>query len=121
MKNLGITLLLLICSVCVAFTGGLFVGRNANHAQIQISVINPPATGGLPSGNSESATQPMNINTATVAQLEQLPGIGPSLAQKIVAYREENGAFSSVGELVNVSGIGTGKLESILNLITVGG
>ncbi|MBU4175286.1 MAG: ComEA family DNA-binding protein [Actinobacteria bacterium] len=61
----------------------------------------------------------ININTATADQLEELPGIGPSLAQRIVDYRRKNGAFSSIDELDNVEGIGSGKLESIRDLVTI--
>ncbi len=61
----------------------------------------------------------MNINTANAGQLEELPGIGPSLAQRIVDYRRKNGTFSSIDELDNVEGIGSGKLESIRDLVTI--
>lgn len=121
MKNPGMSFLLLICGLCVAFTCGLFVGRNINAAPVQISTVtNPPVPTDTSSG-SESVGQRININTATALQLEQLPGIGPTLAQKIIDYRDANGPFASVGELLNVSGIGAGRLEDILDLITIGG
>ena len=50
-----------------------------------------------------------------------LPGIGEVLAERIVAYREENGNFSSPEELLNVEGVGKKRLEEILDLITIGG
>ena len=121
MKNPGITILLLTCGLCLAFTGGLFVGRNVNAAPVQISTVNPSPVPTDTSADSGSAEQRIDINTATAAQLEQLPGIGPSLAQKIIDYRDANGAFTSVGELLNVPGIGTGRLEDILSFITIGG
>jgi competence ComEA-like helix-hairpin-helix protein len=62
---------------------------------------------------------PININTATAELLEQLPGIGPKTAQRIVEYREAHGRFSSVDELMNVKGIGPKKLEQIRPLATV--
>ena len=62
---------------------------------------------------------PININTATAELLEQLPGIGPRTAQRIVEYREAHGRFSSVDELMNVKGIGPKKLEQIRPLAVV--
>ena len=61
----------------------------------------------------------ININTATEAELESLPGIGPSLAQKIVEWRETHGPFLKPEEIIQVSGIGQSKLEQIMDLITV--
>jgi len=64
-------------------------------------------------------TVKMNINTAKAPELEDLPGIGPSLAQEIIEYRQRNGPFSSIEDLLNVSGIGPAKLEQIKDLIVV--
>lgn len=61
----------------------------------------------------------ININEATQTELETLPGIGPSIALKIISYREENGKFSSVEDIKNVSGIGDNKFENIKELICV--
>jgi competence protein ComEA len=60
----------------------------------------------------------ININTATESQLEQLPGIGPSLASKLVEYRLQHGLFQEAEELLLVSGIGPAKLDQIRDLIT---
>lgn len=69
---------------------------------------------------SESTkTSKININTATQAQLETLPGIGPSTATKILAYRKETGKFSKVEDIKEVSGIGNAKFEKIKDYITV--
>lgn len=62
----------------------------------------------------------IDINTATVEQLDQLKGIGPVKAEAIVQYRTEKGAFKSVDELLNVPGIGEKSLEPIRDHITVG-
>ena len=62
----------------------------------------------------------ININTATQAQLETLPGIGPVKAAAIIAYRQEHGAFSSVDDLVKVSGIGKKTLSDVKPYVTVG-
>ncbi len=61
----------------------------------------------------------VNINTATASQLESLPGIGASTAQKIVAERTQNGPFKSVDDLMRVSGIGEKKLAAIADLVYV--
>ena len=73
------------------------------------------ATGGT--GSTSSVR--VNINTASEAQLDALPGVGPALATRIVQYREKNGTFSSVDELDNVSGIGPSKLDSLKDLVTI--
>ena len=61
----------------------------------------------------------VNLNTATADQLEALPGIGPDLAQRILAYRSANGPFKNVDGLLNVKGIGEGKLSKLRDQITV--
>jgi competence protein ComEA len=66
----------------------------------------PLLDGGAPSG-------PVNLNNATAAQLETLTGVGPSTAAAIISWREENGAFGSLDDLLNVPGIGPAKLEQI--------
>jgi competence protein ComEA len=59
------------------------------------------------------ATGPMHLNSATLEQLDALPGVGPVTAQKILDYRQEHGAFGSVDELDAVSGIGPARLEEL--------
>lgn len=61
----------------------------------------------------------VNINTASQTELESLPGIGPSLALKIINYRKENGKFSSIEEIQNVSGIGENKFKELKSYITI--
>ncbi|MFZ9629474.1 MAG: ComEA family DNA-binding protein [Ilumatobacteraceae bacterium] len=62
---------------------------------------------------------PLDLNVATAAELETLPGIGPTTAAAIVAYRDLHGPFSSVDDLADVAGIGPSKLEAIRGLVTV--
>ncbi len=62
----------------------------------------------------------VNINIASVEELDQLPDIGPTIAQRIVAYREQYGPFASIEDIVNVSGIGQATYNQIKDLITVG-
>lgn len=61
----------------------------------------------------------ININTATQTELEQLSGIGPSTALKIINYREENGKFKSIEDIKNVPGIGDSKFNNIKDMIEV--
>lgn len=61
----------------------------------------------------------IHVNTATAAELQLLPGIGPVLAQKIVEYRQNHGPFARAEDLLNVSGIGPSTLEAIQDLIRV--
>ena len=62
----------------------------------------------------------IDINTATQTDLEMLPGIGPSTATNIIAYREANGPFATIEAIMDVPGIGEGKFEAIRELITIG-
>ncbi len=64
-------------------------------------------------------TQLININTADIDELDKLPGIGEATAQKIIAYREENGDFKSIEDIMNVSGIAEKKFEKLKDYITV--
>ena len=73
-----------------------------------------PSSGVTPPSNGL-----VNINTATSAELQTLPNIGPSIAENIINFREMHGRFSSVDELINVSRIGTATMERLRPLITV--
>jgi competence protein ComEA len=67
-----------------------------------------------------SAAAPINLNTATAAQLDTLPGIGARTAQLIVEHRQKNGNFKKVEELMNIKGIGEKTFLKIKPMVTVG-
>ena len=61
----------------------------------------------------------VNLNTADQAALDTLPGVGPAIAGRIIEWRDANGRFASVDDLLSVSGIGPKMLESLRDLVTV--
>ena len=69
--------------------------------------------------NSKSESNKININLATIKELEDLPGVGEATANKIVRYRDENGNFKSIEEIKNVNGIGDKKYEDLKELISI--
>jgi competence protein ComEA len=74
---------------------------------------------GSAGGAGAASGQPLNLNTATPEQLDQLDGLGPATAQKIVAYRQAHGGFRSVSELDQVPGIGEKKLAALKDRVRV--
>jgi competence protein ComEA len=75
-----------------------------------------PAAGQV---TAQPASTLVNLNTATPEQLDALPGVGPTMAAKIIEYRQKNGPFTTVDELDDVSGIGPSKLEALRDLVTI--
>jgi competence protein ComEA len=78
-----------------------------------------PAGGGAGAGGALAAGQQLDLNTATAEQLDQLDGVGPATAQKIVAYRQQHGGFRSVDELDQVPGIGPKRLAALRDHLRV--
>ena len=97
------------------------VGESAGPEVVSASA---GAGGGAGAGGAGAgggrAGAPLNVNTADAAALQELPGIGPALAAAIVEHRRQSGPFTTVDELVEVSGIGPAKLDQIRPLATVG-
>jgi competence protein ComEA len=89
----------------------VLVPRIADAPPVPVPGSTAPSTG--------TAPQLVNVNTAAAEELETLPGIGEVLAAAIISYREEHGPFTSVDQLVDVSGIGDATLEEIRDLVTV--
>jgi len=109
-----ITLLL----IAVIVIGGIIAWQHysPNHP-IEITLAQPPDSSGEV---SQASPQKIDINRAEAWLLEALPGIGPSKAQAIIDYRQQNGGFSDIVEITEVAGIGQNIYENIQGLITVG-
>ena len=87
--------------------------------QVVVPARPPPSAGSGDGGaaTAGAAAGPVHLNSATVEELDALPGVGPVTAQKIVDYREKHGAFASVRELDAVPGIGPARLEQLSELV----
>ena len=127
-----VNILVILTCVFAAFLGGFHIGRRMNRSPVHIYQITPSAesqTEALEEAQDEveavseetepGVVFPLNINTATIPELDELPGIGPVLAQRIVDYRTTCGGYKAVEELLKVNGIGDAKLMEIIELITV--
>lgn len=88
-----------------------------NSQDIDSAVVSSQAS--IPTSSSNSSSSLVNINTATADELDNLPGVGPSTAAAIIHDREAIGAFSSIEDLMRVSGIGEAKFEKLKDYICV--
>ena len=96
----------------------------ADGSQVYVPRVgeSPPATlapGGAGGSGAAGAPGPVDLNTATAEQLEELPGVGPATAAAIIAHRDEIGGFSAVDQLLDVRGIGDAKMAELRDLVTV--
>jgi competence protein ComEA len=89
--------------------------------QIHVPAVGEQVPVYLPGAPTGSSVAPVDINTADEAELQTLPGIGPTRAQAILAYRQEHGPFLSIADIRNVPGIGETTYQQIKDLIVVGG
>lgn len=100
------------------------LARKVSDGELIVIGVEPsPGVAADPTGGDAPASGagagPVDINTAGLAQLQTLPGIGPALAQRILDYRTQHGPFRSADDLQNVSGIGPSKYDEIKALVTV--
>lgn len=89
----------------------------ADGQQIVVPARAPPGGAAVGDGGDDAAAGPVHLNTATLEQLDELPGVGPVTAQKILDYRQKHGAFSSVRELDAIPGIGPARLAQLSELV----
>jgi competence protein ComEA len=110
----------------VAAAGGATAKADLNAVNLAAPIadgeqIVVPARGsgalGASSGAAPSPTAPLDLNSASLEQLDALPGIGPTTAQKILDYRQAHGSFHSIADLDAVPGIGQGRIEQLKGLV----
>lgn len=89
-------------------------------APLTVTAAEPTPSDDISAQTAAAEPERININTATAAELESLPGIGPKLAARIVDYRAANGPFQSPEELMNVSGIGEKTYAGLAEQIIAG-
>ena len=88
-------------------------------AVVLVLAAAPAAAAPAPARPAAGDVRPVDLNTADAATLESVPGIGKSLAQRIVTFREKNGAFGSVDDLLKVQGIGEKSLQNLRPYLVV--
>jgi len=129
-------IVLALMALAVMFTLGFFAGRSSRSGgAMTVQAQKSPETSASQTQDTgqaaESASETtadesaspdalINVNTATAAELETLPGIGEVMAQRIIEFRETYGDFILTDEITDVSGIGEATFENIKDLITVG-
>jgi competence protein ComEA len=118
------TAAIVITLIFLIFTAVYVLHADRSEVAVTVSVGRMAETTGSPvlSGmeTEPSVSALVNLNMADKKALDTLPGIGESLAEAIIAYRTENGAFQTTADLMRVSGIGAKTYEGLKDLITVG-
>lgn len=106
--------------LCLSFTLGYLLGSGKGETRISVTTVEAEPVEVIFTEEAAPTVQtPLNLNTATQSQLEQLPGIGPEMAKRILTYRAENTRFVTVEQLMDVEGIGEIRFEQLKPLVYV--
>ncbi len=111
-----------ITATAIEAAGGLRSGAETASLNLAATLsageqVVVPGPGSMAVGESGSAAGPISLSQAGAAELEELPGVGPVIAERIVSYRESHGPFESVEDLLDVPGVGEAKLAAIRDLV----
>lgn len=128
MKKTGVLGTAAAALTLLSITCGILIGKNTHSYSLGVSTFSKSESNTqqfspslTESSSTSSSKGKININTADVSELMQIPSVGSVIAQRIIDYRSENGIFYSLNELLLIEGIGESKLSKIKDYVTVGG
>lgn len=113
------TVFYILLLLLALFLGYLWGYYNAPSG-FQVTVAAPETSAVIESQEETEPQGPINLNDAEEEELIQLPGIGPAIAGRIVAYRQKHGPFNTIEEIMDVEGIGETRFNGIKDLISIG-
>ena len=109
-----------ITGIFLCLLVGIFVGRNLTDSYIPLDKALESASQNT-SENTQAADGRIDLNTASLQQLQMLPGVGETIAQRILDYRTAHNGFTTIAELMEVEGIGEKKFTQIQPYVKIGG